>query len=84
MRIRLVLRPDVPLPQPDPHPLERRGCHAVSGRDHPLVGDEGAPAGDPLGEEALLDDGHLPRVAAELGVLAAHDAVRAGVHLAAL
>ena len=32
---------------------------AVSGGDDPALGDEGAPAADPLAEEALLDDGNL-------------------------
>ena len=83
VRVRLALRSDVPLPQPDPHPVQRGAVHAMAGRDHPPLGDEGAAAGDPLAEEALLDDGDLPGMTAELGVFAAHDSVATCVNFSA-
>ena len=79
----LALGADVPLSQPNPHSVQRGGVDAVTRRDDPPLGDEGAAAADPLAQETLFDHGHLPGVAAELGVLAAHDAVATRIHLAA-
>ncbi len=83
VRVGLRVRPDVPLAQSNAHARERCGGHAVPGRDDPALRDEGAAAGDALGQEGLLDQGDLPRVAAELGVLSSNDAIGAGVNLAA-
>ena len=79
----LALTPHVPLAEPDPHPVQGCGVDAVAGRDDPALGDEGAAAADPLAQKALLDDGHLPGVPAELRVLTAHDPVAARVDLTA-
>ncbi len=80
---RLVVTPDVPLAQPDPHPVDGSGGHAVTGGDDPPVRDERTAATDSPAQEGLLDQRGLPRVVAELGVVSAHYAIGRSVHLAA-
>ena len=79
-----VLCPDVPLAQPDAHAFQGSAVDAVSRRDDPPVWDEASPTADPLAQEALFDEGHLPGVTPELGVLATHDPEAARPHAAAL
>ena len=69
MRESLVLSPDVPLSQPDAHPFKGSAVDAVSCCDDPPVGDQASPTADPFAQEALFDQGHLPGVTTELGVL---------------
>ena len=56
----------------------------VSRRKDPALTNQRPPAGDPLGQETLLDDGGHPGVASELRVLAPHNPVAARVDLATL
>ena len=81
----LALLADVPLAQPDPHAGFGRVVDAMRGRDHPALADQGTTARDSLRQKRLLDDGRLPRVMAELGVVTTDDpGLAVVVHLAAL
>lgn len=62
--------------------MDSRG-DAVRGCDDPPVTDQRAAARQLLAEEPRLDQRRLPRVRAEAGGVASHDAVRPGVVLAA-
>ena len=55
----------------------------VGCRQDPSLTDQSSATRDPLGQEALLDDGGHPGVASELGVLPSHYPVTASVHLSA-
>ena len=58
--------------------------NTVGRSQDPSLADESPPAGDPLTQQALLDDGGHPGVAPELGVLPAHYSVTPGIDLSTL
>ena len=81
MRQRFVLRPDIPLAEPDSHPVEVGVVDAVAGGHHPPLGDQRTAARDPLAEEPLFNDCHHPGVTSKCSILATNYAVATGIDL---
>ena len=82
MRQGFILRSDIPLPNPDPHPIQIRVVDTMASSDNPSFRYQGPSTWDPLAEEALFDDSHHPGVTSKGCVLTSNYSVTACVDLA--